>query len=85
MNRPIPERLKWFKERAGKILFRNSNGCTCGICKNVEENGLLVEDEMHATYLYDNECDYTAEGTPLRYFDSKIEVEEWLKTLNKSC
>lgn len=77
------ERLAWFKSKVNSVLYRNDNGCTCGICEHVKDNGLRVEDEMHAIYLYDNECDYTADGFPLRYFDTKEGREEWLKTLPK--
>lgn len=75
------ERLQWFKSKVGSVLYRNINGCNCAMCKDVEESGLQVEDEMHAIYLYDNECDYTADGFPLRYFETKEEKDEWLKTL----
>ncbi len=75
------ERLQFFLSRIGKRVYRNDDGCDCNICKNVTENGLIVENELHANYLYDNECDYKRDGTPLRYFDTPGEVENWLKTL----
>jgi hypothetical protein len=62
-------------------IDRNETSCQCGVCKNVFENGLVVEDNFHADYLYDCEGEFTAEGFPIRYFDSKEEVNEWLKTL----
>lgn len=75
------ERYKWFQSKIGSFLFRNGNGCTCLMCLRVKEHGIYVTDKQHASYLYDNECDYNREGTPLRYFDTKSEVDEWLKTL----
>lgn len=79
MNRPIPERLQWFIDRISKRVFRNPSNCTCDTCNRVVEEGLIINDAFHAEYLYDCEGEFTAEGTPLRYFDSKQEVENWLK------
>lgn len=75
------ERQKWFESRIGKFLFRNGNGCRCVMCLRVKEEGVFVTELLHARYLYDNECDYNREGTPLRYFDTKEDLNEWLKTL----
>jgi len=79
MTHPIPERKQWFRDRIGMILFRNETTCKCGICKNVYENGLHIHDIDQADYAYDCECEYTAEGFPLRYFDTREELNEWLK------
>lgn len=81
MSREIPERLQWFLSKVGQRLYRNDDGCDCEVCKHILEHGLIIIDQQHASYCYDIECDFTAEGTPLRYFDSKEEVENWLKTL----
>ncbi len=45
--------LKWFKDRIGTRIFRLNNKCDCEVCKSVYVNGLIVEDELHAQYLYD--------------------------------
>jgi len=76
-------RLQWFLAHVGRILFRNGYGCNCPICSEVAFHGLFVNDEQHARYLYDTECDYNREGTPLRFFDSISERDEWVKTLQK--
>lgn len=81
MLHEIPERLQWFTDRIGKRVFRNSDGCDCEMCKAIERNGIHIEGPLHAQYLYDCETDLTADGTPLRYFDSKEGVNEWLKAL----
>lgn len=65
----MKNRKQWFLDRIGKKVYRNSNGCDCDICKSVKKNGLVIEDEMHANYLYDVECEFNAEGHPLKYTD----------------
>jgi len=75
--RELSEREKWFRQRIGKVIYRNDNGCSCPACQDALKNGLVVNDEMHANYLYENECEYTAEGHPLRYFDTKEEAMEF--------
>jgi len=77
INREISERKEWFTSKIGKTLFRNDNGCSCPVCQSVVENGLIVRDKYHAIYLYDNECDYNAEGNPLKYFDTKEAATEF--------
>lgn len=74
------ERLQWFKDHVGKRVYRNANGCPCPSCASVVAHGLVIKDSLHAEYLCDSECDLNIEGTPLRYGDTKEEVEEWLKT-----
>jgi hypothetical protein len=44
---------QWFIDRIGKRVYRDKNTCDCEICKIVFENGLIIKNEMHATYLYD--------------------------------
>ncbi len=75
------DRELWFRERIGKVVYRNETSCKCEICKDVFLNGLIINDQFHADYLYDCEAEYTAEGSILRYFDSKEEMDEWLKTI----
>ena len=45
--------VQWFKDRIGKRVFRTASTCPCEICRKVEDVGLVVEDELHANYLYD--------------------------------
>jgi len=84
MSRPIPERLQWFLDRINQRVYRNDDGCDCEPCKKVLENGIVLIDRHQAQYCYDIECDFTAEGTPLRYFDTKGEVEEFVKGLTEA-
>jgi hypothetical protein len=81
MSRELTERELWFRSKIGQRLYRNETSCQCGVCKNVAENGLIVNDQFHADYLYDCEAESNGEGYPLRYFDTKEEVNEWLKGL----
>lgn len=81
----MSDREKWFIDRIGKVVFRNKTTCKCKVCDSVYENGLTIEDNLHASYLYDCETIYTAEGHPLKYFDEKdqsIEFEADLKIIN---
>lgn len=75
--REISERQQWFRDRIGTRLFRNDNGCSCGICQAIYKNGLIIEDQLQADYCYDTETEYTAEGNPLRYFETKEEATEF--------
>ena len=44
---------QWFIDRIGKRVYRDKYTCECKICMDVFENGLIIKNEMHATYLYD--------------------------------
>lgn len=75
------QRQQWFIDRIGKRVFRNDTGCECPSCKNTAKKGMIISDEMHAHYLYSVESDFNAGRFPMQYFDTKEEVEQWLKTL----
>jgi hypothetical protein len=49
--------LQFFKDRIGKRIYRDDNGCECLECKNVVENGIIVQDKQKARYLYDVSCE----------------------------
>lgn len=66
------KRLQWFKSRIGKRVYRTPS-CSCPVCKTVEIRGLIIQDNLHATYLRDCEADLE-----LHYADSKIGVWWWL-------
>ncbi len=76
------DRQKWFLDRIGKTIHRNSY-CNCPSCQQIMEHGLVIADEQHADYLagFEAETHMEGEGNPVHYFDSKEQVEEWLKTL----
>ncbi len=74
-------RLEWFKERVGKRVFRNGNMCTCAVCTDVYKFGLIISDDLHAIYLSDTELAYNLDNTPLKYFDTVKERDEFEKTL----
>jgi hypothetical protein len=76
--RPYTEREQWFIDRIGKIVYRNETSCPCEICKDVAKNGLVIDDHNHALYLSEMEAMYNMEGHPLKYCDTKEEVEQFI-------
>ena len=72
-NHKYEERKQWFIDRIGKRVFRTKTSCDCESCKNVYENGTVIEDRDHAVYLFAVEGEKITE----RYFDTKEEVEEY--------
>lgn len=66
------KRLQWFKSRIGKRVYRNYS-CHCPTCHYAFWHGIIIEDDLHATYLRDCEADLE-----LHYADSKIGVWWWL-------
>lgn len=69
------DRKQFFLDRIGKRLFRYET-CRCPGCTNIFENGLVVENEKQALYLWESEGIWASEqgneDLPL-YFDSKPE------------
>ena len=78
--RPYSEREQWFIDRIGKRVFRNKTSCKCEICGNVYEQGLTISDKNHAMYLSEMEFEYTKDGTPIKYFDTKQEALDFEQT-----
>lgn len=76
-NRITMDRSQWFKDRIGKTIYRNSNGCECEICKHVQAHGRVIDDEMHADYLDMCEDASLESPNPIRYFDTIEEVKEY--------
>jgi len=58
-------KLRWFKERIGKRVFRNETSCKCSFCTFNQKNGLIIKDEKHAQYLFDMQNELQ-----LNYFDA---------------
>jgi hypothetical protein len=77
--RELTEREKWLIERIGKVVYRPKTSCTCEVCQNVYEHGLVIADRNHALYLSDMELEYTADGTPMQYFDTRQEAIDFEK------
>ncbi len=64
--------LKWFKDRIGKTIFRDSSNCPeCATCVDVEKNGMIVEDESHAEYLFNIQNEFAGCNVSLNYRDTK--------------
>jgi hypothetical protein len=49
---------QWFIDRIGKRVYRDKNTCDCEMCNDVFENGLIIKNETHATYLYHIQNEY---------------------------
>ncbi len=62
--------LQWFKDRIGKVVYRDYNKCDCKDCEYILENGKLIRDEQDAEYLYMIQNDF-AEEIFLNYRDEK--------------
>ena len=76
-TRELSEREKWFTDRIGMRVYRNRTTCRCKTCENIWHNGIIIENTMHAKYLYDCESEFTAEEHPLRYFDTIEERDKY--------
>jgi hypothetical protein len=75
------ERLQWFIDKIGQRIYRNDVGC-CKRCQEIAQEGLIVNDEMHANYLFDMEIAYQQDGAKLMYFETKeqaLNYENWVK------
>ena len=84
LQQKYEERAEWFKERIGKRVYRNKNGCSCKPCAKVYVNGLVIADSMHGSYMHDCEAEHTAEGDPMRYFDTIKERDKYELEIAKS-
>lgn len=63
------KKLNWFTDRIGKRIYRNQWTCECYSCVEVEKKWLIIENEMHASYLFDVEGTYAIEWIELNYRD----------------
>ena len=70
-EKAFQERKQWFIDRIGKRVFREETSCGCESCKRIGNEGLIINDEMHAIYLHDIEGMYNAEGHKLKYRDER--------------
>lgn len=66
LNKQHEKKLKWFKDRIGKRVFRDKNTFDSDTCIEVFENGLIIIDEMHAHYLTDISLELG-----INYYDEK--------------
>lgn len=64
--------LKWFKNRIGKTIYRDTFGCECEDCKDIIKNGLVISNDFHAESIYDFQNDVMFdEKKDLNYRDKK--------------
>lgn len=77
--RRLTKREQWFHDRVWKIVWRGKTSCTCAICDDVYENGLLIRNADHAQYVSEVEAEYNHDGIKMKYFDTKEEAREFEK------
>ncbi len=77
--------IEWFLDRIGKKVYRSKTSCSCEICQHVYENGLIIENKMHAMYIAELEglSFHEDEAHIFKYFDTKEEVIEFEKELKQ--
>jgi hypothetical protein len=63
------KKLKWFTDRIGKRVYRDPWFCKCKNCVDLEKQWIIIENEMHASYLFDVEQLYGCELIELNYRD----------------
>jgi hypothetical protein len=66
-----PKPYKWFLERIGKRIYRDSDGCHCRTCNDIVRKGLVIADKNHAQYLAEVDAEFAESGTHLNYKDKK--------------
>lgn len=74
MPRELTKREQWLMDRIGRIVYRPKTNCTCDICNQVYLHGVMIADKDHAQYLSEMEIEYTLDGTPMEYFDTRQEA-----------
>lgn len=76
MNRP--KSLNWFLRRiwTWKKITRDSFGCKCNSCIDIETKWMEVFDYLHACVIYNTQCDFWYEWTELNYRDYKKPKKE---------
>jgi len=62
---------QWFIDRIGKRIYRDMSTCQCSGCMDITDNGLIVDNKEHASYLYNVQIDFAKEGAFLNYRDDK--------------
>lgn len=70
------DRKQWFISRIGKRVF-NTLWCDCNSCTFFYNQGIVVHDKQEAIDMYSNEILFQAEGTKLKYFDTKEERAQY--------
>jgi hypothetical protein len=71
-------RLEWFQSKIGHRIYRNAI-CGCDHCQRVTKDGIVVQDMLHAQYLYEIEDMGLREGSNLRYFETKYQALNYNK------
>ena len=60
----------WFIRRISKRIFRDrTKKFCCDSCERVAVEGIVINNELHASYLYDIQNDFGACGEELNYRD----------------
>ena len=64
----------WFKNRIGKKVYRNKNTCFCKQCETNYQEGIVIDDTIHAEHLAEVCVISEVENNKVMYFDTKDEV-----------
>lgn len=70
----ITEREQWFLNRIGKRVYVNKPIHSCEKCQKAFNQGYLITDARAAIDLAETEELYAAEGTFIKFFDTKEEA-----------
>lgn len=73
------ERKQFFLKKVGDVLWRSKTDCTCESCMRVYKEGIHVDNEQQALYLYDYESVTAVDGFPVKYFETKEERDNFEK------
>ena len=65
---------QWFLDRIGKRIYRNKTTCKCKCCARVFREGLIVDNEQHAFYLYSCEGEMDISYYEKEGIDKSIQV-----------
>ncbi len=69
------EREKWFKDRIGKVVYRNRMICDCSVCEGIYQNGTTLDAE---DWSLDMESEYDdGDEFPVHHFDTREERDKF--------
>lgn len=66
------ERKKWFLSKVNKKIIPNKTICQCDDCKDMEKNGILIENKRQALSFFMNECMSKVENKEITYSDYEV-------------
>jgi len=59
--------LEWFKAHVSQRVYRDKNECdSCETCDQVTKEGAVIQDDLHAEYLFNIQ-----EDLDIHYYDNR--------------